>query len=261
MAIEKKWERQGPVFFTQDGTEFGLIRVSSVELFKVKQKVAIGSDTQPLINLEIKRIPSLTEIIVGPGKDSKNRKITSLKARYDLSAYTAADNAFIRAEEQSKVTIPEKDIVQAVYEFEPTVAVRTFSVDRVGNPWSESNPFPVQLSDGSINVGTVNAEVEVQLSRRDNFPDAGDVHDSTRIGNQDYELTFTANDNESKAAADIVALNKLIDVPHDDIEITQFTLDGDPEIIEFRDNSNLKLTLNLTYNSEGELQRVQRSKP
>lgn len=100
---------------------------------------------------------------------------------------------------------------------------------------------------------------DVKLTRQDNDPNTGDVHDSVRIGNKDYELTYTTNDTLTKAAADVVALNKLIDVPHDDVEITQFNSDGCPEIIEFRENGTLKRTLTLTYNADGVLQRAQRT--
>lgn len=147
MAIEKYWTRQGPIAFTQDGTESGLITVSDVAFFKVKQRIVVSSDSQPDLQLQIKRIPSLTQIIVGPLKDDKQRNIKNLNLRTDLSNYTVADNAMIRAEEQSKVTIPRDDIWQAVYEFEPTVAIRTIGVDKLGQPYELSNPLPVQLSD------------------------------------------------------------------------------------------------------------------
>jgi hypothetical protein len=146
MAIEKSWTRQGPVAFTQDGTESGLVTVNSVECFKVKQKISIKSDIQSPKVLQIKRIPSLTQIIVGPIKDEKNRNIKNLNLREDLSAYTVADNAIITAEEQSKVLIPRDDIWQAVYEFEPTVALRTVGVDKFGNVWDSDNPFPIDIS-------------------------------------------------------------------------------------------------------------------
>jgi len=42
------------------------------------------------------------------------------------------------------------------------------------------------------------------------------------------------------------------------VEIVTFNADGDPTVIEFREGGNLKITLNLTYNTEGDLQRVQR---
>ena len=98
-----------------------------------------------------------------------------------------------------------------------------------------------------------------RLTRENNDPDNGDIHDSIRLGNQESELTFTKNDSENKQAADVVTLNKLLDIPHDDIEITQFNLDGEPEIIEIKENGVLKRTLTLTYNAEGDFQRVIRT--
>jgi len=149
MAIEKKWTRQGPAAFTADGGENGLITVSSVECFKTKQVVWIKSDTQPRLRLEIKRVPSLTTIVVGPLVDNKKRKIDNLNVRQDISSYTVADNAFIEAEEQPKRTIPENDQWAAVYEFEPTVALRTFLVDKLGDGYTVNNPLPV---DGTFSV-------------------------------------------------------------------------------------------------------------
>jgi hypothetical protein len=179
--------------------------------------------------------------------------------RTDLSAYTVATSSFVYAIEQKRPSIPFEELTRAVYEEEPTVAYRNVLVDKLGKFYAEDNPLSVQLSDGSINIGTVNGELEVQLSRRDNDPDAGDVHDSVRIGNQDNEATYTTNDDSSKAALDVAALNRLIDIPHDDIEVTQFNSRGDPEIIEIRENGQLKRTLNFTYTTSGDFQRVVRT--
>lgn len=57
-----------------------------------------------------------------------------------------------------------------------------------GQGSTPSNPLYVQLSDGQINIGTVNAELEVALSHKDNTPDPGDVADSVRIGDGQDEL-------------------------------------------------------------------------
>lgn len=254
MAIEKKYFSIDPVAFTGDGQESGLITVESTACFKVNMDVLISSDTQPESIYSIKRVVNETQMFIGPEK-------SNIKKRSDMTAFLASENASVRANEQDRPNIPPADYERAVYEEEPTVAKRVIPVNKWGEPNSPENPLFTQLSDGDINIGTVNGELEVQLSRQDNDPDSGDIHDSVRLGNQDYELTYTANDDESKAAADVIALNRLIDIPHDDIEITQFTADGDPEIIEFRENTNLKLTLTLTYNADGELQRVQRSRP
>lgn len=252
MAIERHYEAQGPFAFTANGGADGIITLETVGCLKVKQQIKLSSIGQLNLVVQIKRVLSPTTILVGPTDNN-------FKTKTDVSNYTVADGATVFFAGESKPKLKVDDIWQAVYEQEPTVALRMFSVDKIGRPWDLDNPFPVQLSDGSINIGTVNGELEVQLSRRDNNPDAGDVHDSVRIGNQDYEATYTANDDESKAALDIMMLNRLIDIPHDDIEVTQFTADGDPEIIEVREGGNTKRTLTLTYNADGEFQRVVRS--
>lgn len=66
-------------------------------------------------------------------------------------------------------------------------------LDENGDAYSPTNPLAVQLSDGSVNIGTVNAEVEVQLSHIDNSPDAGDVADSVRIGDGVETLEVNAD--------------------------------------------------------------------
>jgi len=161
MAIEKHWERQGPAVFTADGTEAGLLTIESTCSFKVKQRVKIIALGEPDLSLQIKRIPTPTTIIVGPfitGKPGSSNN--NLKAREDISAYTVAKVATISAVEQPKVPIPEKDIIQAVYEFEPTVAIRNFPVDCHGNGYTTENRFPVAV-DGDINA---NVDVNVDIT-------------------------------------------------------------------------------------------------
>ena len=112
-----------------------------------------------------------------------------------------------------------KNAVYDPYKAEFNFPVRSALTDEDGNPYSPDNPLSVQLSDGQVNIGTVNAELEVQLSRQDNNPDAGDVHDSVRIGNQNLELGFTDLGNgtgEAKTQARIhveVDLNNSTDTP------------------------------------------------
>ena len=254
MAIERLWEEIPARPLTVDGQANGLITLASTINFRVNQKVKLTSTSQPALVLVVKRVVSSTQMILGP--DDKN-----IKSSANLSLYTVAAISVVSAVEQNKTSIPEKDQLQMTLEREPVNARRVFQVDDFGNPigTTPENPLHMQLSNGSINIGTVNAELEVQLSRRDNNPDAGDVHDSVRIGNQDGELSYTFNDDESKLAADVNILNKLIDIPHDDIEVAQFTADGDPEIIEIREGGTLKRTLTLSYNADGEFQRVVRT--
>ena len=254
MAIERLWEEIPARAFTANGQENGLVTLESTIQFRTNQKVKITSTNQPDMILVVKRVLSSTQMFLGP--DDKN-----ILSRTNLTLYTVAAMAMISAAEQNKTSIPEKDQMQMTLEREPVNARRVYQVDDFGNAigTTPENPLHAQLSTGSIDIGTVNAELEVQLSRKDNSPDAGDVHDAVRIGNQDYEMSYTANDDESKAAADVNILNKLIDIPHDDIEVTQFTADGDPEIIEIREGGNIKRTLTLSYNADGEFQRVVRT--
>lgn len=175
MAIEKRWEAIAPRSFTADGTSEGVVTLASTLDFHVKQLVIIkASGEDDLVKLEVKRVDSATVLRVGP--------VGNINARTDISAYTTAASATIEAEEQARSTIPDKEYKRAVFEEEPVVAIRTIGVDRQGNPFGPGNPLSVQLTDGSVNIGTVNAELEVQLSHQDNVPDAGDVADSVQIG-------------------------------------------------------------------------------
>lgn len=98
-------------------------------------------------------------------------------------------------------------------------ARRVTIVDRDGIFNDTQHPLYVRLSDGSINIGTVNAELEVQLSHKDNDPDAGDVHDSVRIGDGVEELAInpdgSINVNITFSASDglTIAHNEISAVP------------------------------------------------
>lgn len=61
-------------------------------------------------------------------------------------------------------------------------ARRIKHVDEFGSPINTQNPLPVRLTDGSLNIGSVNAQLEVQLSHAADTPDPGDVPDSVQIG-------------------------------------------------------------------------------
>lgn len=138
MAIERLWETISPITFAANGGADGIVTIPDVCGFKVKQTVVISALTLPELILEVKRVVSPTKLIVGP-------KVTTGKmtARQNLSAYTVALLANIRAEEQPKVRIPPADAIQAAYEQEPTLAIRTLGVDCIGDPWSVDNPMPV----------------------------------------------------------------------------------------------------------------------
>jgi hypothetical protein len=181
MANERSW-RQISAVFTANGTIDGIVTVASTRGFKVKARVQLQSTAQAQSEYEIKAIPNSTTIIVGPIGQS-------IDVYSNVSAFLLADNSSIVQYKQKRPPIGPGEIDRATYEEEPTVARRTVLVDEFGDKYATDNPVPVQLTDGSINIGTVNAELEVQLSHLDNSPDPGDVHDSVRIGGDTYEAS------------------------------------------------------------------------
>ena len=186
MFIEKKLKSVSARLLTANGSAYGLVQVTDSRGFYVKQEIQLKSSAFPApILLEIKRFNGLNSFYVGvKGK---------IGERIDLSAYLVADGATIEAAEQSRPGISRDDSDRAVYMEEPIVAIRVYNVDEHGDSYNTQNPLPVRLTDGSVNIGSVNAELEVQLSAKDNVPNAGDVHDSIRIGDQNNELKINAD--------------------------------------------------------------------
>lgn len=178
MAFEKKWAPLPLTAFTSDGTDFGQIQVADAFKLKVKQIVYLKSNTQTTLKVQVKRVIDPVTFLVGrPGY--------SIDDRLDVSAFLVADSATVsNSEYLDRPTIGPEEYGRAVYEEEPTVALRTVMVDRGGRfiGSDPNSPFYVQLTDGSVNIGTVNAQLEMFLSHKDNDPDAGDVHSSIRIG-------------------------------------------------------------------------------
>jgi hypothetical protein len=171
MANERYWETRSPVLLTADGGADGSVIIADVCGWKVKQQIVISAPSLPDLPLEIKRVISSTKLIVGP-------KVTTGKmiARADLSAYTTALLSTIRAEEQPKVRIPPTDIIQAAYEQEPTLALRTIGVDCIGDPWGKDNPLPVLAT--------------ISSTASDFSPTQGKIQNITTPGVADTEFTI-----------------------------------------------------------------------
>jgi hypothetical protein len=188
VALEKRLEAIPPQSFTADGTINGLITVADATEYKVKQQVFLSASTLPdLDQIEIRRVinaghgVNATQLYVGP-------KGGSIDARTDVSAYTVALGAAITANEQNRPSIPNESINRAVYEEEPTVALRVFPVDEMGNDYNADNPFPVAaVFDGDVKVG------DIRITACDNDPKVGDVHSSVRIGGIDCANEMDVN--------------------------------------------------------------------
>lgn len=143
MAIEKHYTAVPPVAFTAAGTARGKVTVTSTAGFHVKMEVTINHPSQPEITLQVKRVISSTQMILGPTGQPID-KFTNLIS-YDAQT-------FIYAKEQLRPNIPLQEIERAVYQEEPAVALRTLSVDEFGSPYRKDNPLHVYVensTDGS----------------------------------------------------------------------------------------------------------------
>lgn len=178
---EKKFYTIPDVAMTANGTVDGIITIPSTYQYKVGMVISLFSTTQTPRRLKIKRVISKTQMHVGDEK-------TPINSYVDISAFTIADTATVRYTEQQRPVIDINEINRQVYEEEPTVALRNHLVDYLGRSYDKTNPIPVELTDGSISIGTVNAELEVALNHKDGDPDSGDVADSVRIGDGEDEL-------------------------------------------------------------------------
>jgi hypothetical protein len=186
MALQKNWLAVSPRPFTANGTSLGVVTVAKTKGFYVKQKVYLKSNTINIQKFEVKRVISKTQLWVGPVEES-------LKVVSDISNFLLADAAYIEAHEQPRFSIPLTEHERAVYEEDPVVAKRVTLVDEIGDKYTVDNPLPVQLSDGSITIETVNANISVQLTAKDNDPKPGDIHDSVRIGDGSYEVKVNSD--------------------------------------------------------------------
>jgi hypothetical protein len=144
--FEKRFASVPAQAFTANGTANGIITIIDTTLFKVKQKVYLSAPTLPhLDNIEVKHVIDSTHLVVGPTSGN-------IKSTYDVSAYTVALGASIGANEQKRPEINLDDHSRAVYEEEPTVAVRVMPVDKLGNSYTATNPMPVA---GNISVSAI----------------------------------------------------------------------------------------------------------
>ena len=225
MNTERKWVAIGPTSVTADGQENGILTVEDTACYKVKMKVTLQSDSFQQRRYEIKQVISRTQMRLGEVGSKHN-------SRADLTDWVLVDNPILKAPEQDRPDIPPADYESAVYSEEPTMAKRIIPVNKYGQENSPENPLYAQLADGDINIGTVNAELEVQLSSKDDDPDAGDIADSVRVGDQNDYARITTSKDASTAGLNTVNLAKPFTKPWNSVEVTQKNQLGDPtEII------------------------------
>lgn len=161
MGFERTWPEVEPIALIVNGGEWGKVVVSDVAGFRVKQSAYLTANGLPDLPVQVKIVLSPTTLIVG----FVDNQIANWKP-INISAYTVANNAMIGAQWQDKNKIGVDDISKAVYEADPTVAIRTIDVDQYGDFYTENNPLPVSI-DSTISVG----EVEIKGSPSGNLLD------------------------------------------------------------------------------------------
>lgn len=149
MAYERVWA-EATQLFSANGTNQGIVTVSDVAGFYVKQAIVLQSNTQPNLSLEIKRIDGTTIIHVGP-------KTSNINDRTSVAAYLVADSASITAPEQIISFMKPDEIRNFVYERDPIKADRVLSVDKYGRPYDATNRVPV---DATITVPPVEVAID-----------------------------------------------------------------------------------------------------
>ncbi len=114
-------------------------------------------------------------------------------------------------------------------------------------------PLNVRLSDGSVNIGTVNAELEVQLSHIANSPDAGDVADSVQVGDGEETLQIT-DAGEAYVNNGYQSLMPLIStipwVSKSNYDEIQPQFNGDEVTLDYRENNAVIGQVILNFNRE-----------
>lgn len=151
MAIERKLGLVSPVLFTSNGTAGGLVTVPDTKGFVVKAQVVLTANTLPNLQLEIKRVLSSTQFLVGEkGK---------IEQRANIQAYTTALNSSIYQPEQDRPGIMQEQHERAVYAEEPIMAKRSILVDEYGRYYNSQNPIPV---DATFNIDEVTVDVKLE---------------------------------------------------------------------------------------------------
>ena len=152
-----------------------IVTVTDTVGLHVKQQVtlSLGSLSK---DFEIKRVISKTQLKVGQKQELKGSSFSV------YSNPTEFDGGTLTVVEQERNKVSWDIVGRSVYAEEPIVALRNVLVDRYGEYYTTANPLDVRLSDGSISIGTVEANLDVQLTHLDNWPTLGEVNDSVRIG-------------------------------------------------------------------------------
>jgi len=143
MASEKNWAH---TIISPVSISGAVITMPTVYGLKVKRNVTLSKLGVVSRVFQVKRVVNENTIWVG----EVGTPITQLK---EVDEY---DGGVLSSGEDARNTIGSTPIIRAVYEEEPTVALRTIGVDWLGELYSEKNPFPVYLADALLDTDLTN---------------------------------------------------------------------------------------------------------
>lgn len=140
MANQRFWAAIPSLSFISNGGTEGQVSILSTHNVKVKMLAYIKSDTQPQKQYEVKAVLNSTDLVLGPKGGAMRGKDSTV----DVSAYLTLDNSVFNVDIQERPNIILNEIDRAVYEEEPTMAIRTIDVDPFGKIRSDDNPIPTK---------------------------------------------------------------------------------------------------------------------
>lgn len=157
MAIERHWVEIPNQLFLIDGGQYGQVSVPSTVNIKVKEKVEIFSNSIPIrLTLEVKLVKDETDLELGPVSSNMDQ-------RTDLTAYTVADSAKLFVRKQPRPSILPDMYNRAVYEEEPTVALRVVNVDQYGRKIDsviDTNGKVRMAVDANVSVSGISTDLD-----------------------------------------------------------------------------------------------------
>lgn len=162
-----------------------------------------------------------------------------------MSNYLSPLNTKLDSEQVLKRSYDEtKNRIRVDAEVSATIG----SVDVIIDAASGDN---IKISDGVdtllVNAdGSINVVADVLLSH---------LNDSVRLGNGTN--LFSSNQRKvGEIGLDVNALNRVFSKPFDELEVTLKNDDGDPLIVVSRLNAILVQTVALTYDADGDFQKL-----
>lgn len=147
MGLERNLSAVAPTLLTADGGTEGQVQLASTLGLFVKQIAILQAPLLPPLNVEIKRVLSETNILVGPASSNMSHRI-------NVSLYTVVAGSFLFACDQPKAVLSMESRLYASYIQEPVNGWRIQPVDSFGNSFDSTHPLPVTF-DGTISIGKV----------------------------------------------------------------------------------------------------------